>query len=204
MNAKDMIIGLIPWILFSFVAGHTGTGHVGWAAVIACAASAGLAVYGMAKGQSLKIIDAAGVVTFGVIAVIGFVGGSSIDAHLADYGRGASTFILAAVMFVSAFTIPFTEQYARETVDQRYWGSPVFRAKNRSISLLWAGAVFAMAVCHVISGVLAANAGVDGGHPGSILLNWVIPIALIFFAVKRTQAIAEADTPASTTPAAQA
>ncbi|AZG46495.1 hypothetical protein [Gordonia insulae] len=193
MNAKDMIIGLAPWILFSLVVSHLGAGAAGWAGAAACLASLALIGYSVVQKRSIKILDGAGAITFGVIAAIGFVGGPAVDTWLTDYGRGTTTVILGLVMLVSAFTIPFTEQYARETVDPRYWGSPVFRAKNRTISLLWSGVIFAMAACHLIAGVLASADTISGAHPGNILLNWVIPIALIIFAVKRTRVIAEHD-----------
>jgi hypothetical protein len=202
MNAKDMIVGLAPWFLFSFVASHFGAGAVGWAGLAAFAASLALIAYSVTQKRSIKILDAAGTVTFGIISAIGFVGGSGVDTWLTDYGRGATTIILGLVMLISAFTVPFTEQYARETVDQRYWGSPIFRAKNRSISLLWSGVIFAMAFCHVVAGVLASADTISGAHPGNLLLNWIIPIALIIFAVKRTQAIADRETtPAPIAPA---
>lgn len=198
MNAKDMIIGLAPWILFSLVASHLGPAAAGWAGLAAFAASLALIAYSVAQKRSIKILDAAGAITFGIISVAGFLGGPAIDQWLTDYGRGATTVILGLVMLISAFTVPFTEQYARETVDRQYWSSPIFRAKNRSISLLWAGVIFAMAASHLVAGILASADTISGAHPGNILLNWVIPIVLIVFAVKRTQAIAERDdTPAA-------
>lgn len=191
MNSKSMFLGLAPWILFSLVAERVGADHVTVAAGLACLAALALTIY-EATRSSWKILDVAGVATFGVIAVIGIVGSHHVDEMLVDFGRGGSTFVLAAIMAISALTIPFTEQYARETVDKSLWHSPIFRAKNRSISLLWAGAVFVIAISHTVAGVLAATDTASGAHPGNILLNWVIPIALILFAVKRTRAIADA------------
>jgi hypothetical protein len=190
MDAKMMLLGLAPWALFSVLTERLGADAVGVAALLACAGSLALAAFGARGKGGFKIIDAAGVVTFGIIAVVSFLGGPGVDETLADFGRGGATFVLAAVMAISVVTVPFTEQYARDSVDPRYWGSPVFRAKNKKISALWAGVVFTMAVCHVIAGVLASGAGLAGAHPGNLLLNWVIPIALIVFAVKRTRAIA--------------
>jgi len=203
MSAKSMILGLAPWFVFSFAAERLGADHVTLAAIAACLIAFGMTAYSAAKGHGWKILDVSGVVLFGLIAIVGIVGNHQVDEALVFFGRGGSAFILAAIMAVSAFTIPFTEQYARESVDKQYWNSPIFRAKNRQISLIWAGAVAAMGVCHVIAGVLAASADVAGAHPGNILLNWVIPVALIVFAVKRTQAIAEGPT-AAAAPAATA
>lgn len=193
MNAKSLLIALAPWVLFSMITERMGADAVGFAAALACAGSLALAVHGATRGGGLKIIDAAGVVTFALIAVIGFAGGHQVDTLLAHYGRGGAALILALVMGASALTLPFTEQYARETVDRRYWGSPVFRAKNRAISFLWAGVLAAMAVCHFIAGALAATAAVPGSHPGNIVLNWVIPVLLVMKAVNQTRRIADRD-----------
>lgn len=190
MNAKSMLLGLAPWALFSILTERIGAGAVGIAALIACAGSLILAIYG-AKGKGgIKIIDAAGVVTFGIIAALGFLGSNGLNEALGDFGRSGATFVLAAVMAISVVTVPFTEQYARDTVDPQYWSSPIFRAKNKTISAIWAGVVFAMALCHLVAGALTAATDVSGNHPGNILLNWVVPIALIVWAVKRTQSIA--------------
>ncbi|MFW0797516.1 hypothetical protein AAFP30_27180 [Gordonia sp. CPCC 205515] len=201
MNAKSMILGLAPWFVFSFAAERLGADHVTIAALAACAIAFGMTAYSALQGRGWKILDVSGVILFGLIAVIGIVGNPQIDEALVFFGRGGSAFILAAIMAVSAFTIPFTEQYARESVDPALWHSPIFRAKNKQISLIWAGAVAAMGCCHVIAGVLADAAAVSGAHPGNILLNWVIPVALIVFAVKRTQAIAQSPARPSATAA---
>jgi hypothetical protein len=191
MNAKSMLLGLAPWILFSLVAERVGADHVALAAGLACLAALALTIY-EALRSSWKILDVAGVLTFGVIAAIGLAGSHHVDELLVNFGRGGSTFVLAAIMAISAFTIPFTEQYAREAVDPSLWHSTIFRAKNRSISLLWACVIFVIAISHTVAGVLAATDSVSGGHPCSILLNWFIPIVLIIFAVKCTRVIADA------------
>ena len=188
MKSKNLLLGLVPWVLFSMIAQRLGAGTVGWAALAACAGSLLLTVRG-ARTDGLKTIDAAGVVTFGVIAAVGFTGGHHTQSLLVDYGRGGSALALALIMLVSVFTVPFTEQYARAGIDRRYWGSPVFRAVNRRISLLWSGVILGTAACH-----LAAGAAIAAGHGGQVnlLLNWVAPILLVFFGFRRTEQIAHA------------
>ena len=73
------------------------------------------------------------------------------------------------------------------------WGSPEFRAKNKAISLLWAGVIPVMAVCHLSAGALAATPILPGRHPGNFLLNWAIPVLLILWAIQRTRRIADTD-----------
>lgn len=193
MNAKKFLVALAPWLVFSVIANRMGADHVGIAALLACAGSVGLMLYGLRDG-GVKLIEITGVMTFGAIAALGFIGGHGTDVFLAEFGRGGSALVLAAVMAISALTIPFTEQYAKESVDPRYWGSLAFRAKNKAISMLWAGVVFAMALCHLIAGALAADS--SGAHPGNILLNWIVPVVLIIFATKKTRQMSVVDTAA--------
>src|ERR1700742_2510863 len=73
MKNLGMFLALAPWILFSMIAEHIGTGAVGVAALIAGLGSLALAVRGGMQ-DGVKIIDVAGVVTFAALAVLGFSG----------------------------------------------------------------------------------------------------------------------------------
>ena len=118
----------------------------------------------------IKFLDVAGVVTFGAIAVAGFIGGDSLGEWLTNFARGGSTLILAALMLISAATVPFTEQYAKDSVPEERWSSPLFRATNRKVSAVWGLAVLFMGVGHVVAGQrpqLAQTVGIgDHGRPG--------------------------------------
>jgi hypothetical protein len=196
MKQTNLLLGIAPWVLFSMIAERLGADLVGAAALVAGAGSLFLAVRGM-RESGLKVIDAAGVVTFAVLAVVGFLGDHHVRTLLVDYGRGGCAVVLALVMFVSALTVPFTEQYARAEVDRRYWGSPVFRATNRRISLMWAGLIAVMAASHLTQG---APAGSGSSFNGNLLLNWVVPVLLVLIGMRRTQRIAaESAAPAQRT-----
>jgi hypothetical protein len=186
MKAKDLLVGLAPWILFTVIAGRVGAGGVGYAALIAFLGSLALAIRGH-RETGVNIIDAAGVVTFGILTVVGLAADHHVQQLLVDYGRGGAALVLATVMLVSVATVPFTEQFARPKVDPRYWGSPVFRDVNRRISLLWAGLIYAMAVGHMISGYLADH----GENPRNLLLNWGVPVLVVLVGLKQTGRIAE-------------
>ncbi len=187
MKSTNLLLGLAPWILFTVIAGRVGPGAVGYAALVACLGSLVLAIRG-ARETGVNIIDAAGVVTFGLLTVVGLVATPHVQQLIVDYGRGGAALVLATVMLVSAVTVPFTEQFARPQVDSRYWGSPVFRAVNRRISLLWAGLIYAMAICHITSGYLSDH----GENPRNLLLNWVAPVLVVLIGLKQTGRIAEA------------
>ena len=187
MKNPTMLLGLAPWVLFSMIAEHLGVQNVGYAAALAGICSLVLTIRG-AKDDGVKTLDVAGVVTFATLAAIGFTAGHHVQSLLVDYGRGGCSVVLALVMLISAYTLPFTEQYARAQVDRRYWGSPVFRATNRKISLAWAGLIAVMATSHLISGVIATN-----GHERPIVniaLNWGVPILVVLQGMKVTDRIA--------------
>lgn len=205
MNSKKMFLSLIPWVLFSVIINRKGAD----AAAIAALAAAALSLVLLVKDSQLgvKVIDVAGVVVFGGLAALGFSGGHSVTDWIADYGRGSAAIILAVIMLGSALTVPFTEQYARESVPREYWSSPVFRSVNRKLSLLWGAVVAVMGLGHLLAGAIdpASNPSA-GSRPVDLFFNWVLPIALILFAVKRTQAISESagnSAPPATTPQPQ-
>jgi hypothetical protein len=194
MKNLGMLLGLAPWVLFSMIAEHIGPDAVGYAAAVAGLGSLALAIRG-ARADGAKVIDVAGVITFAVLAAIGFTGSHHVQQLLVNYGRGGCAVVLALVMLVSAYTVPFTEQYARAKVDRRYWGSPVFRATNRKISLAWAGLIAVMAASHLVAGALAA-----GGHGRPIVniaLNWGVPILVVMKGMKVSDQIAGENAPAT-------
>ena len=201
MNPAKMFLSLIPWLLFSVMIERHGEHSAGFAALVAAALALWFAMKDSRQG-GFKIIDIAGVLTFGALAAVCFAGGDGVTDWVADYGRGTASFALAAVMLLSAVTVPFTEQYARESVPREYWHSPVFRAVNRRISLVWGAVVALMAVGHLIAGAVdPATSPNSGSRPVDLLLNWIVPIGLILFAIAFTKkASAEAGDTRNTGP----
>ncbi len=189
MNSKKMFLSLIPWVVFSVVINRRGAD----AAAIAALAAAALSLVFLVKNSQqggVKVIDVTGVVTFGALAFLGFFGGQSLTDWIADYGRGTAALVLAVIMLGSAITVPFTEQYARDSVPRAYWTSPVFRAVNRKISALWGITALVMGFGHLLAGAIdPASNPVAGARPVDLILNWGVPIALILFAVNRTKQI---------------
>ena len=68
-------------------------------------------------------------------------------------------------------------------------GSPVFRAKNRTITWIWTGSVAAIGVAGLAANLLPATGAL------AVVLDWVVPVAAIVFAIRQTKQIAEAETP---------
>lgn len=187
MNPIGFVLGLAPWFLFSLLSHRHGDDSVAIAALCAAALAAVMAWTSRGRG-GIKFLDVAGVVTFGAIAVAGFIGGDSLGEWLTNFARGGSTLLLAVLMLISAATVPFTEQYAKDSVPEERWSSPLFRATNRKVSAVWGLAVLFMGVGHVVAGLVEpASAPSDGSRPVDLLLNWMVPIALLVLAGKYTK-----------------
>jgi hypothetical protein len=129
-GSAGMLIGLVPWVLFTIIAEH-GTLKVG--SIAALVIAVGVCVYSSRGGGRPKLIEGAAVVTFGVFTVIAFVADPSLSHWLTRYARAIAAAALALLVFASLQFVPFTEQYARERVPQQYWNSPKFKAVNRRL-----------------------------------------------------------------------
>ena len=181
-NGKGIFIALIPWIVFSVLASHA-TLKLG--ALVALAAAIVIAAPGVRAGRP-KLIEVGAVVTFIGFVVVAFLADASTAHWVARYARGIAALILALISFASLLFTPFTEQYAREQVPEQYWGSPKFKEINRKLTTMWACIFAAMVPFHAIAGALDTKLG-------NIIFNWGIPLALVYWGIKRSSAAGESD-----------
>ncbi len=72
-------------------------------------------------------------VTFAIFTGIAFGADASTSGWVAEYARGLAAAGLSLIAFASLLFTPFTEQYAREQVDERFWNSPN-RAAQTSVA----------------------------------------------------------------------
>jgi hypothetical protein len=186
MNTIKIILGLVPFALFSLLAHEL---PVGWAALIGAATAIILLLSDLRHG--VKLVPAAGILVLGAFAAIGFLAGPGAASVLADFGRGLATLVLALLILATAKVAPFTAAYARETVQKQYWTSDRFLSSNRRISLAWGLSILAMAASHLIAETLAVG-GVDRPILDA-LLNWGVPIYAILTTVKYTKRISGDD-----------
>ncbi len=185
-TGKGIFIALIPWIIFTVLASHA-TLKIG--SVVALAAAVVIAIPGIRSGHP-KSLEVGAVITFIGFVVVAFVADSATAHWVSRYARGIAALILAAIAFGSLLFVPFTEQYAREQVPEQYWGSPQFEHINRKLSALWGFVFIAMVPFHIIAGAINTR-------PATIICNWVIPLGLVFWGIKRTSAISGGDSQAA-------
>jgi hypothetical protein len=180
-RGAGLVIALAPWILFSVIARES----VELATVLALAGSIVIAAPAVMAGKP-KILELGAVLAFAGFAVVLF----GVDPGSADtlhrYARGIAAGLLAVIAFGSLLFTPFTEQYARESIDPRFWNTAAFKAGNRRLTAMW-GAVFAaMVPLHVIAGSIDTQRS-------NLIFNWVLPVLLVLWAAKRSDvATAEA------------
>jgi hypothetical protein len=172
-------LGLGPWVLFTLLVEHGG---LKVAALVALVAAAVISLPGLRSGRP-KTLELGAVATFAAFAALAFTADAQVADWTAHYARIAAG-VLAMIATGSLAFTPFTEQYARESVPERFWGSPEFEATNHALSSMWALVFTAMVPLHVAAGAIDTV-------QGNALLNWALPIALIVWAAKRTAAASD-------------
>jgi hypothetical protein len=168
MNPIKLVIGFVPFVLFTVLDNWI---PVGWAALIGLVAA--LALIAVTARGGLKILPVVQAVILLVIAVLGFVGGPAVNAFLTQYGRGLTSLLLGLFIVATAATLPFTAQFARTEVPPAAWHSPEFLRVNRRLSLAWGCVVLLLGVCHIVGALLDAN---GAGPLVRLLVDWVVPI----------------------------
>ncbi|QIY68282.1 hypothetical protein HEP84_02320 [Streptomyces sp. RLB1-33] len=174
LRTNSVFLGFAPWIIFDVVASPSTWKYAALAALIAALV---LNVPDLRRG-SFKILEAASLVFFAVIFVLGLAVDRQDLMWLETYAQTLSNGVIAVVALGSLAFTPFTEQYARESVPRRYWDSPLFRRTNRILTAMWGGVFLATALL----GLLALHV-----KSGSDWLNWVVPIALLVAAIRFTK-----------------
>lgn len=190
MSIQKVFVGFVPWVVFTLVASRLGPGAVGVACVLAFLVALGLIARSVVRGESPKLLEVTGAVVFLTLSVVAGVD-SGADAFLAGYGRALAALVLAVVIFALLPVLPFTEQYARESVPRAYWHTPEFRSINRRISAAWGAVVAVMALSHAVAGsVEVPEPGVGPLHrPVDLLFNWIVPGLLVWVAFRYTQRV---------------
>lgn len=188
MKPLSLILGFLPWIAFSFLAHRIAADSVAWSGLIGLV----LVLATMAVQKSFwppSVLNIGMLIPLAVITVVGFVGGPDVDAWLYQWAVPGVGLVFGLFILIMVPFAPFTERFARESTPKAYWGSPTFNKINCVLSAAWGLAIVVMGVCSLL--VAALDLYGDGfGSPGTgeLLLNWVIPIAIIVSMVKFTTA----------------
>jgi hypothetical protein len=115
MKSLTLVLAFLPLIVFSVLARFLPHGYIGVAGLVAAVAAL-IAILVSHPIWPPKVINSCSLVLFTVTAILGFTLGKNDDRWLATWGGAGIGIILGLIILVLVPVIPFTEQFARETV----------------------------------------------------------------------------------------
>jgi hypothetical protein len=183
-----LVIGFSPLIVFSLLTKILPSGDVGVAGLVAAV----LALVAMLISRPIwppKILNSCSLVIFTVLAVLGFSLDKGDKSWLATWPGGGVAIIIGAVILLLVPVIPFTEQYAKESVPREEWGSPRFKRVNHGLSLAWGASIVVIGVARVLAEAVARHS--SGHHLAQILLGAAVPVIIIVYMLRFTQSYPE-------------
>jgi hypothetical protein len=170
----------VLWIVFSFAAQHSTLKLAAVGALLTSVLTAARSI----RAGAAELIELGAVVAFVGFTVVAFRADPATGAFVARYARAFAAAVLSTIAFGSLLVMPFTEQYARESVPRELWSSPQFKHINRQLTTMWGLVFAAMVPAHVIAGAIDT-------HRANLIFNWAIPIALVIWAAKRTARVSD-------------
>lgn len=183
-----IIIGFLPLIAFSLLTKILPSGDVGIAGLVAAL----LALAVMLTSHPVwppKILNACSFLLFTALAVLGFSLDKGDRLWLATWPGGGVAIVLGAVILLLVPVIPFTEQYAKESVPPDEWPTPRFKRVNRALSLAWGASIVLIGLARVAAEAVARHS--SGHRLAQILLGAALPIVIVVYTLKFTQSYPE-------------
>ena len=187
MKALSLVLAFLPLIAFSLLARLLPHNDIGVAGLVA-AVIALIAIAVSRPWWPPKILNTCSLVLFAVIAVLGFTLGKNDDRWLATWGGSGIGLVIGLIILALIPVMPFTEQFARESVPPSQWASPTFKKINRVLSAAWGAAIFALGASRVAA---AAINGHTTRRLPETLLGLVIPVAIIVYMLKFSKSYPE-------------
>jgi hypothetical protein len=180
MKPLALILAFLPLIAFSLLSRILPHDYIGVAGLVA-AVIALIAIATSRPWWPPKILNTCSLVLFALIAVLGFTLGKNDDRWLATWGGSGIGLVIGLIILALIPVMPFTEQFARESVPPSEWTSPTFKKINRVLSTAWGAAIVAVGASRVVA---AAINGHTTRRLPDILLGLVIPAAIVVYMLK--------------------
>jgi hypothetical protein len=136
---------LAPFAAFGFLMLVTSTAVSLFVTATLCLAAI---VYDVLRGSSVKLFMAGAVLVFGALGC--YV--TLVDGHWSGVAirLAVDAGILAIALLSIAIRLPFTLQYARESVDHETTQQPGFMRANYIITWVWTGAIVLMIIADIL------------------------------------------------------
>lgn len=131
----DLLKGFLPWIVFLILAGHSEEKLV-IGIIAACITFAIFQTKDLFKG----FILCWGTFLFFIfmLVFVVFLHNSWVAKHTGVFANGTLAVVAWFSLLIGA---PFTQQYAKEKVDKKYWNTMPFIRTNQHLTTLW-GTIF--------------------------------------------------------------
>jgi hypothetical protein len=180
VKSLTLILAFLPLIAFSLLSRVLPHGYIGVAGLVA-AVIALIAIAVSHPRWPPKILNTCSLVLFTLIAVLGFTLGKNDDRWLATWGGSGIGLVIGLIILALIPVMPFTEQFARESVPPSSWTSPTFKKINLVLSAAWGVAILALGVSRLAA---AAINGHTTRRLPETLLGLVVPVAIILYMLK--------------------
>jgi hypothetical protein len=169
-------LGFLPWIVFAVI-GRGSLEGVAWGG-IAALATAAVIVGVSARDRTVKELEIFSMALFVALAVAGAMNQHDPQGFLQRYHNALAVGALACFAVASLAFQPFTEQYAREIVQRKYWNTSRFNRANVELTLMWAAVFLVIAASQLTAGAIETRLG-------STIFNWVLPVGLVVLGVRQ-------------------
>ena len=148
----SILFSLTPFIVF-FVLMRVVSPLAGLAAAFAASVLLGFRQW--RRGESMKVLEVGSLALFGLLLLYTLV--AAPEWTVAKVRLAVDGGLLIIVLVSLAIGMPFTLQYARESVPKEFWTAPLFMTTNRRVTAAWAAAFAVMtaadAAAHYIEAI---------------------------------------------------
>ena len=131
----SILLGLTPFIVF-FVLMRLVHPLAGLSAAFAVSVLLGILQW--RRGETIKVLEVGSLALFGALTLYTVIAAPEWTVAAVRLAVDGGLFLIAAMSLLIGQ--PFTLQYARESVPQEFWTSPVFFATNVRITAVWTAA----------------------------------------------------------------
>jgi hypothetical protein len=128
----SILLGLTPFIVF-FVLMRLVHPLAGLGAAFAVSVVMGFIQW--RRGESIKVLEIGSLALFGVLVLYTLIAAPQWTVATVRLAVDGGLFLVALTSLIVGQ--PFTLQYARESVPQEFWTSPVFFTTNVRITAVW-------------------------------------------------------------------
>jgi hypothetical protein len=168
----SFLITFLPWIVYSFLGGHTAASQQR-GTLAALAVTVLVIAYKRRAGSPFDalIIESGSAVFFAAIAAVAF---AAPHSAVLTYSPALSSTALAVIAWASlGARHPFTLGIAKQSAPREVWSQPAFMHSNMVITAIWAVSLTVSAAILVV--VIHAGAGVPVRIVFQIL-GFVVPM----------------------------